>query len=77
MMPVYRREIEHGDTLWVTAHDEQGAIEMASSHLDDRPPCRRPQWCNSSTTEMTRSYYEPALTSGRPRSRDVAEDFND
>ena len=36
-MPVYRLEIERGDTLWVTAHDERGAIEMASAHLGEEP----------------------------------------
>ncbi|VVB42615.1 protein of unknown function [Beijerinckiaceae bacterium RH AL1] len=34
-MPVYRLEIERGDTLWVTAHDERGAIQMASAHILD------------------------------------------
>ena len=32
-MAVYRLEIERGDTLWVTAHDERGAIELASAHV--------------------------------------------
>ena len=32
-MPIYRLAIEHGDTLWITAHDERGAIELASAHV--------------------------------------------
>ena len=31
--PVYRLEIDRGDTLWVTAHDDRGAIELASAHV--------------------------------------------
>ncbi len=34
-MPAYRLEIERGDTLWVTADDEQGAIEISSAHIAD------------------------------------------
>ena len=36
-MPVYRLEIDCGDTLWVTAHDEQGAIELAAAHVGEEP----------------------------------------
>ena len=32
-MPVYRLEIERGDTLWVTANDDRGALEMTSAHI--------------------------------------------
>lgn len=34
-MPVYRLEIERGGTLWVMAHDDQGALEMALAHIID------------------------------------------
>ena len=32
-MPVYRLEIDRGDTLWVTAHDNRGALEITSAHI--------------------------------------------
>ena len=32
-MSVYRLEIDRGETLWVTAHDEPGEIEVASAYV--------------------------------------------
>jgi hypothetical protein len=33
-MPVYRLEIEGVETLWITAHNERGALDLASAHIE-------------------------------------------
>ena len=37
MVPVYRREIEHGDTLWVTAHGGAARAITANRAIHGRP----------------------------------------